>query len=92
LSMVPYGSAIPPMVREAEMFGAAVKRLREKRGLTQEALAHEAGITSSYAGQVERGRRVPSLTVVLKLARALKVDAGELLSGFTFDALRRLKL
>ena len=74
------------------MFGQAMKRLREKRGMTQEALAHEAGITSSYAGQVERGQRVPSLTVILKVARALKVDAGELLSMFSYDAMRRLKL
>jgi len=80
------------MVREAEIFGDAMKRLREKRGFTQEALAHEAGITSSYAGQVERGQRVPSLTVILKIARALKVDAGELLSVFSYDAMRRLKL
>lgn len=74
------------------MFGQAMKRLREKRGMTQEALAHEAGITSSYAGQVERGQRVPSLTVILKVARALKVDSGELLSVFSYDAIRRLKL
>jgi transcriptional regulator with XRE-family HTH domain len=80
------------MVREAEMFGQAMKRLREKRGMTQEALAHEAAITSSYTGQVERGQRVPSLTVILKIARALKVDAGELLSIFSYDAIRRLKL
>lgn len=79
------------MAREAEMFGEAMKRLREKRGFTQETLAHEAGITSSYAGQVERGLRVPSLTVILKIARALKVDAGELLSVFSYDAMRRLK-
>jgi transcriptional regulator with XRE-family HTH domain len=80
------------MVREAEMFGDAMKRLREKRGFTQEALAHEAGITSSYAGQVERGQRVPSLTVILKIARALKVDASELLSVFSYDTLRRLRM
>lgn len=61
------------------MFGEAMKRLREKRGITQEALAHEAGITSSYAGQVERGQRVPSLTIVLKIARALGVRPGELI-------------
>jgi len=67
------------MVREAEMFGEAMKRLREKRGMTQEALAHEAGITSSYAGQVERGQRVPSLTIVLKIARALGARPGELI-------------
>jgi transcriptional regulator with XRE-family HTH domain len=74
------------------MFGQAMKRLREKRGMTQETLAHEAGITSSYTGQVERGQRVPSLTVILKVARALKVDAGELLSIFSYEAMRRMKL
>lgn len=80
------------MAREAEMFGQAVKRWREKRGLTQEALAHEAGITASYAGQVERGAKVPSLTVVLKLCRALECSPGELLSDFTPAALKRLRL
>ena len=74
------------------MFGGALKRWREKRGLTQEALAHSAGITTAYAGMVERGQKVPSLTVILKIARALKVDAGELLSIFSYDAMRRLKL
>ena len=79
------------MAREAEMFGQAVKRWREKRGLTQEALAHEAGITASYAGQVERGTKVPSLTVVLKLCRALDCTPGELLADFTPTTLKRLR-
>jgi len=78
------------MAREGEMFGEALKRWREKRSLTQEALAHEAGITTSYASQVERGRKVPSLTVILKLCRALDCTPGELLSDFTAAALRRL--
>jgi transcriptional regulator with XRE-family HTH domain len=78
------------MAREGEMFGEALKRWREKRGLTQEALAHEAGITTSYASQVERGRKVPSLTVILKLCRALDCAPGELLADFTPVTLRRL--
>jgi len=78
------------MSREAEMFGEALKRWREKRAVTQEALAHSAGITASYAGQVERGLRVPSLTVVLKLCRALECTPGELLADFTTAALKRL--
>jgi transcriptional regulator with XRE-family HTH domain len=79
------------MPREAEMFGEALKRWRDKRGMTQEALAHEAGITTSYASQVERGRKVPSLTVVLKLCRALECTPGELLSDFTPAALKRMR-
>jgi transcriptional regulator with XRE-family HTH domain len=80
------------MAREAEIFCEALKRWRDKRGMTQEALAHEAGITTSYASQVERGRKVPSLTghVVLKLCRGLECTPGELLSDFTPTALKRL--
>lgn len=72
------------------MFGAALKRWRDKHGLTQEALAHEAGITTSYAGQLERGAKVPSLTVVLQLCRALDCSPGELLGDFTPAAIRKL--
>ncbi len=78
------------MQSEAEMFGKALKRRREKRGLTQEALAHEAGITASYAGLVERGQKVPSLTIVLRLCLALECSPGDLLGDFTMTALRSL--
>lgn len=78
------------MAREAEIFGAALKRWRQKRGLTQEGLAHEAGITTSYASQVENGKKVPSLTVVLKLSLALNLTPGELLSDFTAAAMKKL--
>ncbi len=80
------------VAREAELFGESLKRWREKRSLTQEALAHIAGITTAYAGMVERGRKVPSLTVVLKLCRALECTPGELLAEFTPTVLKRLKL
>jgi transcriptional regulator with XRE-family HTH domain len=79
------------MSSEAEIFGRALKRLREKRGLTQEGLAHDAGITTSYANQVENGRKVPSLTVVLRLALALNILPGELLTDFTMAAMKRLR-
>jgi XRE family transcriptional regulator, regulator of sulfur utilization len=79
------------MSREAEMFGEALKRWRVKRDLTQEALAHEAGITTSYASQVERGKKAPTLTVILKLCRALECTPSELLSDFTATALKRLR-
>jgi transcriptional regulator with XRE-family HTH domain len=79
------------MAREAEMFGEALKRWRTKRQLTQEALAHEAKITTSYFGQLERGMKSPTLTVILKLCRALECTPGELLADFTTGALKRLR-
>lgn len=73
------------------MFGEALKRWRIKRGLTQEALAHEAGITTGYASQIERGRKAPTLPIILRLCRALECTPGELLSDFTPTVLKRLR-
>jgi transcriptional regulator with XRE-family HTH domain len=78
--------------REAEIFGAALKRRREKRGLTQDGLAHLAGIASSYASQVERGEKVPSLTIILKLSMALGIVPGDLLSDFTMSSMKKLRM
>jgi transcriptional regulator with XRE-family HTH domain len=81
-------------VKEAELFGQRVRELRsEKRpAMTQEQLAHAAGLTTSAVSNIERGQKAPNLTTVLKLAYGLKVNAGELFVGFTFDVIRKLKL
>ena len=78
--------------REGEIFGLTVRRLRADAGWTQEDLADRAGLTATYVGQVERGDKVPSLTVVLKLARGLGVTPVELLGGFSASVLRTLRL
>lgn len=58
---------------------ARVRALRAERGLSQEALAHEAGIDRTYASQIERAVGNPSLKVLCAIATALKADLGELL-------------
>lgn len=63
--------------------GRNVRHLRLELGLSQEALAEDAGIHRTYVSDVERGARNPTVTVVDKLARALKVTPGELLNGPT---------
>jgi len=63
---------------DAEAFGAIIRRLRTKKGLTQEALAELADLNVSYIGFLERGENVPTLTIVLNLARALDVHAADL--------------
>jgi transcriptional regulator with XRE-family HTH domain len=50
-----------------------IKRLRKKRGLTQEALALRAGISHGYLARIEIGRHEPTLTTLRKLAAALRV-------------------
>lgn len=50
-------------------------------GMTLEKLAEKAKLTPNYLGTVEAGRRDPSLSTVLAVAKALRVPAGELLGG-----------
>lgn len=59
--------------------GGNVRRLRQTAGLTQEQLAFEARIDLTYVGGIERGRRNPSLLVMVRIAEALKVDPNSLL-------------
>ncbi len=59
--------------------GKNVKRLREKKGITQEKLAFEANLNRAYIGYIERGERNPSTDTLAKLAKALKVSLKDLL-------------
>jgi transcriptional regulator with XRE-family HTH domain len=61
-------------MRLAEIFGANVRRVRLKRGMTLESLAAEAGLAYSYMGGIERGQRNPSLDVAERIARVLESD------------------
>ncbi len=66
---------------ELVAFGRRVLDLREEAGMTQEGLAHAAGLHWTYIGQIERGERNLSYKNVLKLARGLDIDAAGLLRG-----------
>ncbi len=60
-------------------FGARVRELRRARGVSQEALADEAGLDRTYVSSVERGHRNISLLNIHRLAGALGVEPAELL-------------
>ena len=62
-------------------FGSTVRRKRESLGLTLEQVAERSKLSPNYIGTVENGRRDPSLSTVLALAKALRVPAVELLGG-----------
>lgn len=64
----------------AQTFGTNVRQLRQDRGLSQEALADAVGLAPTYVGQIERGRRNPTLAVVERFAAALSADPLKLLS------------
>jgi transcriptional regulator with XRE-family HTH domain len=66
---------------EAQLaFGTAVRQLRQQLGLSQEALAANAGLDRTYVSSLEAGRRNPALTTIVRLARALSVEPHVLLA------------
>lgn len=63
----------------AQLFGANMRRVRSEAGLSLEALANDVGLSYSYVGEIERGRRNPTLAVVQRIADALGADPLDLL-------------
>jgi transcriptional regulator with XRE-family HTH domain len=59
--------------------GSNVRRLRLEKGWSQEDYADRAGIHRTYVSDIERGSRNPTITVVAKLEKALKVSASALI-------------
>ena len=68
------------MPRDWRKRGMRLKRLREKRGWTQQALAEKVGVARVTIGRIEIGNRKPSLELLERLAKVLKVKVGDLLA------------
>ena len=60
-------------------FARSVKTLRSEKGWTQDELARRADLHRTYIGSIERHERNVSLLNVERIAKALKVDARDLL-------------
>ncbi|URN14976.1 MULTISPECIES: helix-turn-helix domain-containing protein [Streptomyces] len=71
----------PRIQRQREAFGHRVREHRLSAGLSQEELAEAAGIHRTYVSSLERGQRNVSLDNIIALARALEIDAAQLLKG-----------
>lgn len=56
-----------------------IRGYRNKMGVSQEALADYANVNRSYIGDLERGRYNITVTVLFRIAKALKVDPSVLL-------------
>lgn len=61
--------------------GQNIRKRRDEMGITQEALAEMVGLSTSYIGAIERGEKLPKLTVFIRIANALEVSSDRLLSG-----------
>ncbi|WP_257285467.1 helix-turn-helix domain-containing protein [Endozoicomonas sp. SESOKO1] len=60
-----------PKVQKA--FGNRLRDLRQEQCLTQEELAHQAGLNRTYIGDIERGEKNITLGSMDKLAKALGI-------------------
>jgi transcriptional regulator with XRE-family HTH domain len=67
----------------AAQLGAVVRRTREARGLSQATLAERIETSVNYVGMLERGERLASLGILLRVADALGVTMAELFAAPT---------
>jgi transcriptional regulator with XRE-family HTH domain len=58
-----------------EVFIRNLKRLRKERGFSQMKLAEKCDTATSYIGEIEIGRKFPSVDMVEKIALALNIEA-----------------
>jgi transcriptional regulator with XRE-family HTH domain len=75
------------IANEGVIFGERLRELRLARNLTQTHLAERCGSNRPFISNLERGVKVPSLTMVLRLAEALECRVYDLVR--IFDNSRR---
>lgn len=61
-----------------QRFAVKLRRIRERKGMTQEALAAKSGVSRAYLSRLEMGRHDPPLSRLRKIAKALRVKVSEL--------------
>ncbi len=66
------------MSNEISKFGKKIRKIRLEKKLSQGDIARILGVHRSYISGLERGVRNPSLATVQKVAKALKVNAKDL--------------
>ncbi len=62
-----------------QVLAANLRRLRHEKGLSQEALAYEAGVNRTYLSKLEKGASYAGLEIMGKLAAVLGIEPAELL-------------
>lgn len=67
-----------PFLRERKLLGLTIKRIRNKKGYTQEELAEKAHINVSYLAKIENGYVNTTVRYLIKLARGLQTQVRDL--------------
>ena len=71
-------SLMPPLSSTDRALAAAIRRLRQERGETQEDVAYNAELTTGSFNLIEKGKANPTWSTVRKIARALEVPISTL--------------
>jgi transcriptional regulator with XRE-family HTH domain len=58
-------------------FATNLRRIRHERGISQEQLAHDAGVDRAHVSKIERAITFVGLEIIGKFAEVLDVDAVE---------------
>lgn len=72
------------MISDSEVlkkFGEQVRQLRKQKDISQEELAHRAGLHRTYIGMIERAEKNITLLNIEKIADALEVKITDLLAN-----------
>lgn len=67
--------------------GKKIRDLRKEKGFSQESFAYEIGLDRTYMGSVERGERNIAAINLIRIAKTLKIEVGEL-----FPSIRTLQI
>jgi len=76
----PYIRGRAARTRKTHEVGAAIRKLREAKGITQEELASAVGMMRSNISRIEAAKRRPTLETVERIANALKVPVADLIA------------
>ena len=63
--------------------GQRIRRQRKAKGLSQEQLAEQIGVSLSFLGHIERGTRVASVETLARLCKALELDMHYVVFGYS---------
>ena len=68
---------MPAKESELLLLGAAIRKVREQNGYSQDKFAFDVGIGRSYYGSLERGEINPSYMTLVKITRALDIELSK---------------
>lgn len=61
--------------------GKQLRKIRKQKGMSQEEVAHKAGLYRTYIGHIETGSRLPNVFTLWRISKALNVSLDKILSN-----------